>query len=468
MGFQGEAWRRWAALAPLALLAAAPAEAEEPFRLHAALDAPAWLKLEGETRLRYEALDGQFRAGGAGGDQLLAARTLLLAEADGGPVAVGLELQDSRGALDDSGTPLSTSIINPLDVLQAYLRFDLDGAFGTKAASLKLGRQTLDIGSRRVIERVDMANAIFSYTGAYWRSVSQGGDEFHAVAFVPVGRQPADRDSLGEDQLSADEEQWGRFGWGVHYRAADVLGAAAPDIWAEAYVYGLQERDTRANPTPNRDYVQPGFRIYRAPKAGRWDLEIEAARRTGSRRATSSAADEADLDVSAAFATATLGYTFDHPWRPRAALDHYYASGDEDPTDGRFDQFERLFGSRRTDLGNTGIHGPLTPANLSAPGARVEIAPGKRFDARLAYKAAYLAEARDQWVIARVQDRSGQSGRFIGHTLDARVRAWLRPDSLRLEIGASALITGRFAEEAPNAARQGDTLFGYIQATQSF
>ncbi|MAR29136.1 MAG: hypothetical protein CMD51_06260, partial [Gammaproteobacteria bacterium] len=33
---------------------------------------PNWLKLDGETRARFETMDGQFRANGSGGDQLLA------------------------------------------------------------------------------------------------------------------------------------------------------------------------------------------------------------------------------------------------------------------------------------------------------------------------------------------------------------------------------------------------------------
>ncbi len=447
--------------------AAAPLR-DEPAGVSRATAPPDWLTIRGQARVRYETLDGQFRAGGSGGDQLLALRTLVLAEADPGPWAIGVELQDSRAYLDDDGTPLSTSIVNPLDVLQAYVRLDEAGLPGFESGALKLGRQTLDIGSRRVLERVDMANVIFSYTGAYWRGVKSDGSELHLLAFVPTGRQPADRPSLGDNALSGDEEQWGRRGWGVHYRAADVLGATLPDVWAEAYVYGLHERDTDAVPTPNRDYVQPGFRLYRAPRAGRADFDLEVSARTGSRRAGSAAIDRRDLKVDARLLVVTAGYTFNSAWRPRLALDYYHASGDSDPADDRYEQFERLFGSRRTDLGNTGIHGPLTPANIDAPGGRLEMTPNARSDLRLAYKAAWLAEPRDAWVVAGLRDPAGASGRFIGHSLDFRGRFQIVPDKLLLEVGASALLAGRFAREAPGGPRQGDTRYGYVSLTRSF
>lgn len=295
-----------------ALFFTGSAHAEQPWRLQTALNAPEWLTVEGEARVRYETLDKQFRAGGSGGDQILAFRTLLLLEADPGPVAFGLEFQDSRASFDDSGTPLSTSIVNPLDVLQAYVRVDLDGVFGTKEAALKLGRQTLSIGSQRVFERVDMANVIFSYSGAYWRSTTARGDELHLLAFSPTGRMPTDRASLADDTLSGDEEQWGRVGWGAHYRAANALGDLLPGVWLEGYLYGLRERDTASVATPNRDYLQPGFRVFRAPKAGEIDFDVEGAWRTGSRRATAAAADVRDLDVDAQMLYAHVGYTWDH------------------------------------------------------------------------------------------------------------------------------------------------------------
>ncbi|OYU76477.1 MAG: hypothetical protein CFE32_10100, partial [Alphaproteobacteria bacterium PA3] len=177
---------------------------------------PDWLKISGEARVRYESLDGQFRAGGTGGDQALAFRTLILAEAKFEPVTFGLELQDSRKELNDTGSTLTASLVNPLDVLQAYASFDLsETGFATALkqdkARLKLGRQTLDIGGRRILERADMANVLLNFTGAYWQSSNTRGDAWNVVAVVPVGRLPQDRASLEKNEMQADREEWSRL-----------------------------------------------------------------------------------------------------------------------------------------------------------------------------------------------------------------------------------------------------------------
>jgi len=434
---------------------------------------PDWLSLSGESRVRYESLDGQFRAGGRGGDQALAFRTLILAEAKFEPVTFGLELQDSRKELNDTGSTLSASLVNPLDVLQAYASIDLSGSgFATALkqdkARLKLGRQTLDIGGRRILERADMANVLLNFTGAYWQSSNARGDAWNIVAVVPVGRLPQDRASLEKNEMQADREEWSRLLLGVHYRRANLLGELLPDTSGELFVFRLKEHDTTRTNTPNRDYLQPGFRLFKPPKKSQWDFELDTSWRTGTRRASNALSDTIDLKVRTFAAHAHIGYTFDAPWQPRIGLDWDFASGDSNPNDLKFEQAERLFGGRRTDLGNTGIHGPLTPANINAAGGRIELKPNARSDMRLAFKLAHLDEARDAWVVARVQDRTGQSGTFIGTTIDGRARYWLQPNKLRLEVGASALIPGRFARTAPNASRQGTTHYGYVALTRVF
>ncbi|MEL7136243.1 MAG: alginate export family protein [Pseudomonadota bacterium] len=453
----------WVALAQVA-------HAETPWRAETAFDAPDWLTLKGEARVRYESLDGQFRANREGSDQLLLFRSLLLAEADTGSMQLGIELQDSRTYLADAGTPLSSSIANPLDLLQAYAKFDqLPGVLGEGSSStLKIGRQTISIGSKRQIERVDFANVIKSYTGLNFRTTNARGDELHAIYVVPTARFPNTRPALDDNDLSGDEEQWDRRIFGLHYRRADILPSLAPGLWGEAFVYGLEERDSNSFQTPDRSYIAPGFRVYRQPEIGTWDIDLEGAWRHGTRYATSAPDDRQSLSVDASMLHAELGYTFDAPWRPRLAFEYYWASGDDDPSDLNFDQHERLFGSRRSDLNNTSIHGPLTPANLNAPGFRIEVKPNDRWDGRFYYHAAHLASETDSWVIARRRDATGGSGSFIGHVLDARARYWVVPDSLRFELGASGLVYGEFARNVPDGPEGDGTVFGYAQLTWSF
>lgn len=429
-----------------------------------------WLTFDGEVRMRYESLTGQFRKGVEGSDQLLLFRSLLRAEADTGPVKLGIELQDSRTYLGDYGTPLTSSIANPLDILQAYILIDdlKSGPDHNWSHTVKIGRQTISIGSKRQIERVSFANVIKSYTGVHLESNAASGDKLNAFYAVPLRRNPSSKSQLLDNDLSGDEEEWGRHIWGVQYKRANILNDHITNLSLEGFVFGFEETDRAGTPTADRSYISPGFRLYRPASVGQWDIDLEATKRYGTRYSTNSPSDTQSLDVNASMAFFALGYTFRAPWQPRLAFEFYHASGDEDPNDLNFDQHERLFGSRRSDLNNTSIHGPLTPANLNAPGFRLEIKPDKRWDARFYYHAAFLDSETDRWQIAGLSDPTGQSGNFIGHTLDARTRYWVVPERLRMEVGASGLIFGGFANDVPGGPSGDGTLFGYFQLTGHF
>lgn len=470
-----------AELATLCTAGPAHAQEEGPWRLAEALDLPDWLRVRGETRWRYETQDGQFRADGVGDDQLLVGRSLLLLEADTGPVALGIEFQDSRSYLGDDATPLSRGLINPFDVLQLYARVDVTplidhlpdtllGSFAAEGtrASLTLGRQTIDIGARRMVARFGFANVIRGFTGAYLRADNPHGDEFHAFLVAPVARLPSDRARLADNAFVFDEEEWGRRFFALHYLGKDAAPELVSDLQVEAFLYGFFEEDTDDVATPNRRIVWPGFRLFRKGKKSQWDFDIEASIRLGTRRASSDPSDERDLVVRATRLFAILGYTFDAPWQPRLAAEYFWASGDDDPDDGRAGQYERLFAARRGDFNNTGIHGPLTPDNLSAPGFRFSVKPAKRLDARLIYSAAFLAAPSGRFAVARLQDPSGESGDFMGHHFDGRARYWLVPGSLRWELGGSAFFFGNFIRSAPRAPEGARSLFIYSQLTWQF
>ena len=120
-------------------------------------------------------------------------------------------------------------------------------------------------------------------------------------------------------------------------------------------------------------------------------------------------------------------------------------------------RFDTLFGSRRADLGSAGVYNAIGRSNISSPEVRVEIAPGKRFDAFVGYRAFWLAEPTDAFSTTGVRDASGRSSRFAGRQVDTRLRYWLVPGLLRGEVDVVWLAKGSFLAIAPNGPRTGDT-----------
>lgn len=139
------------------------------WRVHDALGLPPWLQLSFEHRTRYESVDNQFRALGTGGDQVIAFRTLALLEATFASWRVGGEFMDSRLALDDSGTPIDTTQVDEAELLQAYAAWNTKNLLGSYlSAEFKGGRQTIDLGSRRLVARNSFRNTINSFTGLHF------------------------------------------------------------------------------------------------------------------------------------------------------------------------------------------------------------------------------------------------------------------------------------------------------------
>jgi hypothetical protein len=67
-----------------------------------------------------------------------------------------------------------------------------------------------------------------------------------------------------------------------------------------------------------------------------------------------------------------------------------------------------------------------------------------------------------------VRDATGNSGDFVGHQVETRLRYDALPGNLRLDTGVVYFAAGGFAEAAPNATRQGDSVFSYVELTLTF
>ncbi|MFM1895140.1 MAG: hypothetical protein RLZZ385_214 [Pseudomonadota bacterium] len=417
----------------------------------------------GEIQARYEALDGQFRRGLEGSDQLLAVRTVVQASVQHNAFGLQFELQDSRTYLDDGGTPLSTSYVNAFEPLQLYGSVDL--ASGStpwlERSLLKLGRFTLDIGSRRFVERNDFRNTINGYTGMHWINRFGNGGQLDSFFVAPVGKLPADRASLDDNRIEVDEDDKTRRFWGVHYQHPVFYQGIRGDL----LVYGLREKDENGRATLDRDVIAPGLRLIRPQSRGQWDFDLEAAWRSGE-QSISVLPGAPKTDVRARMLHAEAGFTWNSAWGHRLSVEYDLATGDDVRTD-TFERYERFYGTRRGDLGNTSIHGPLTRSNAAVPGIRYLFNNGTT-DGRVILQYARLDSATDQWIIARLQDPTGRAGKTLGRTLDFRVRHWLIPDTLQWEIGGSALWYGRFPREVPGGPDGSRTLYVYTQVNIEF
>ncbi|MCO5171042.1 MAG: alginate export family protein [Planctomycetes bacterium] len=443
----------------------APAEGEGPWSLARALSLPPWLHLEGVQRTRYEHLFNQFRAGAPGDDRALALRTNLLAEVRLEPVRLGAEVQDSRLYFVDDDTPVGTTDGNALELLQGYARLDLGRLLPWEGEGhLRAGRFTLDLGSRRLMARNRFRNTINAFTGVEGSWTTADGWTALGFAALPVHRRPTDRDDLVDNDVVLDRERLEVVFWGVGLSSPPLTPLG---LVVEAYLLGLRERDGRDLATADRRLVTPGARARRTPRRGEVDLELEAMLQVGRSRRGAAASDRRDLDHLAWALHASAGYTFDVAGSPRLVAQLDVASGDRDPTDGRNGRFDPLFGARRFELGPTGLWGAIPRSNVITPGLRLELRPHDDVQVLAVYRPFWLAERRDAWTAARVQDPSGRSGRFVGHQLELAGRWEVVPGVVRLEAGVTALLRGRFAREAPGT-NPGDPVHLHAQVEVSF
>ncbi len=434
------------------------APGDEPWRLDEAVGVPGWLRIGLSHRARVEILRRDFRASGSGRGTGLFLRTLLPVELRFAPLTVGAELQDAR-AYASGGTALDTTSVNPVELLQAYGALRHDGLFlPGDAASAKVGRLTMDVGSRRLVARNDFRNTINNFTGydVSWRAPDQ--HTLRTFAVMPVRRLPSEPAALGENEIVFDREDTDAVLLGTHFTS----GPLGWGVKLEIYTLGLHERDGDEVPSRNRQLVTPGARAFRVSTPGDLDFEVEAIAQLGTSRATPSPDDKVDL-AHRAFAThAVVGYRFAVPSTPRIGLGYDYVSGDADPADDQNGRFDTLFGARRFEYGPTGLYGAIARSNFHGPDLRLEVVPHRVFDAMMAYRPFWLAAERDAWVPAGLRDTTGAAGSFVAHQLEARARVYILGKNLSLDVGGAQLVPGELMKSAPGA-RGRATTYGYVQ-----
>jgi len=419
--------------------------------------APSRLTVSGSLRSRYESLDGEFRPGLGGSDQLLTFRGTIGAELRLAPMAVGAELMDSRAHLIKEDSSFGPGDTNALEPIQAYVRLE------ARSTQWTIGRFTQDLGSRRLVARTRSGNSAHAFTGVRGRWNGAHGDSLTGLVVMPMIRRPLSRTSAIGNAHEFDQQTWNYRLHGAFYTSRPFARQTAADV----YLFHLNERDDATHATRDRRLTLFGTRLFRSPQPGALDFEVEGIWQAGRTRGSTRASDVRDLDIAAGYVHVEAGRTLEGSWQPRLELAYDYGTGDSDPDDGTHGRFDSLFGSQRIDLGPGSLYGALARSNISSPALRLEVVPSDRWNGYVSYRPVWLAQKRDAFGRSGVQDPTGRSGRFTGHQLEGRVRRRLGT-YVEWELTAAWLLPRGFLQRAPNATRRGSTVYVYASVTYEF
>ena len=438
---------------------------EKPvWSLHDALKLPEWLSMSLEQRTRYETMDGNYKAGSKGGDQQIPLQTDVFMEARFKDFRIGGEFMDARQFGADSGSGVNNTHVDSVDLLQGYLAWSNQNLFhsgvGTEVIA---GRQTLNFGSRRLVARNAFRNTINSFDGVRLRVLDYDRWQFNAFVSMPVNRYPTASSDILDDQSALDRADGRTWFSGGFLELFDI----AWGINSELYLYHLDEGDSTLNQTRNRRYFTTGTRFYIKPAKAAFDFSYEGIGQFGTVRANTLTSNGTNLSHTAWYQHLDIGYTIDMPWKPRFAVEYDYASGDKNPNDGKDQRFDTLYGARRGDYGPTGIYGAFARSNINSPAYRLGFSPLANVQTTLSHRFFWLAQSKDAWTTANLQDKTGNSGDYVGHQLDLSTR-WDVNSSLNLETGWTHLFKGQFAKTAPNAPNGQDINYFYVQSLLRF
>ncbi|RMH31402.1 MAG: hypothetical protein D6690_16400 [Nitrospirae bacterium] len=406
---------------------------------------PDWIDLSAEQRTRLEWMDRPFRVGEFGTDTQIPLRSRLHLRLNVHPFRLVFEGQDARTHLNDAGDFATTAVIDRADILQLFAAVMVDDILKTGLRSeVRVGRFTMDIGSRRYVARNRFRNTTNAFDGFHWHVHRDTVWHLQAFLVEPVQRRAASLDTQSARNLF----------WGMAFEYT-----AVPRRQLDLYYFGLNDQRHGSVARP-RTLSTFGVRLLKHPAPGEIDYELEGALQTGRR---------GHIDHFAYNPHVQVGYTLAFPWHPRFLVQYDYASGTRAPDGTPSQTFDPLFGARRFELMPTGIFGPFQRSNISSPGWRVIVHPHSSWTVELKHRAWFLVQARDAYAGTGLQDPTGGSGNYLGQDLEMRIR-WKANDSLLIDAGYDHWFKGSYFDRLPPSAGlpdggERDTDYLYVSTT---
>ncbi|MEJ5341633.1 MAG: alginate export family protein [Thermogutta sp.] len=303
------------------------------------------------------------------------------------------------------------------------------------------GRQELLYGNQRLISPLDWSNTRRTFDGVklFWRGERWNIDGFWTRP-VPFSQHVNNDHNFDHPDL--DQEFYGLY----------MTRKASCGQTLDLYYLGYAKYN---DPRPFKTHT---FGSRWEGKLDLWLWEIEGAYQFG---------EYGPADHSAGFYTLGLGRKLARlGWEPTLWFYYDWASGDEDPTDGRHETFNQLFPLGHKYFGWMDLVGRQ---NIEDWNLLLTMKPHPAWEIAFWWHTFRLQEARDALYDAAGnairQDPTGAAGRDVGSEADVTVRWTFHPRADVL-FGYSHLFPGRFLKVTPGGGDQSD--FYYTQFSVRF
>ena len=354
---------------------------------------PDWLEVRPEVRVRYEGRSGDaFDIDIANG--LLTRYFLGVGLRPHRRFRVFVQGMDARMPTAERER-LTERYRDVFDVREAYVQI---GDPEKDRFRVIVGRQLLIYGSERFISQANWSNSRRAFDAARFRFENE------------TARVDGFTGSVVND--SPDLPDRSDYGNGFH-GIYSTWKRAVPDAEVDVYLlYRTRRRTTdELGRTGAGDLWAPGLRIAGKAPAGA-DYEIEALIQRGRM---------AQAPISAWSTFIEVGRRFNGPpAKPRLFVIYRYASGDADPTDGKFGTHDQFFPANHRHRGLLDVIGYR---NLEDWGGGVEAAPTGKLSLKLQIDSYRLANRHDAYytfngkaLVPRVA--GGARSRRIGYECD--------------------------------------------------
>jgi len=324
---------------------------------------------------------------------------------------------------------------NILDLQQLF--FDLRFLGEDVPLTLRVGRQELYYGAERFVSPFDWASTRrrFDAVKLFWTAEDWKIDVFYAKPVIVQRRQ--------RDRYNEDFDFYGLY----------VTYSGIPRHGIDAYFLAVDDTGAPLNPNFKAGDVSRytiGSRFW--GKTAGFDYETEVAGQWGR---------WAGDTIQAWSVSANGGHTWDFACQPRLGAGFDWASGDNDPTDGKVGTFDQLFPLGHKYFGFLDLVGRQNVTAVSAD-LSAWVVP-KKVKGQIAYQTFWLAARKDALYNAGAaptrRDITGRSGREMGHELDLTV-TWNIDHHSNLLLGYSHLWDSDFII---NTGPSEDVDFFYVQ-----